>query len=120
MPNSTYLDHHLGKFAMIGELEEPREGFGHAGKLKLLGFVNRARMADYTDAVRLAQETGAVPEVALVRRYQSRPGAAINLEQEISSDVGVFARASINDGSKEAYEFTEINRSVSFAVSSKG
>jgi len=120
IPNSKYLDHHFGQFAMIGELEERHETLGHAGKLKLLGFVNRARMADYTDAVRLSQGTGAVPDVALVRRYQSRPGAAINLEQEISSDVGVFARASINDGSKEAYEFTEINRCVSFGVSSKG
>ena len=55
-----------------------------------------------------------------MRRYSSRPGAALNLEQEIADDVGVFARASINDGSKETYEFTEINRSLSVGLSLKG
>jgi high affinity Mn2+ porin len=120
IPNSKYLDHHFGQFAMIGELEERHAILGRGGKWKLLGFVNRARMADYADAVRLAQDTGATPDVALVRRYRSRPGAALNFEQEILSDVGVFARASLNDGSKEAYEFTEINRSVSLGISSKG
>jgi high affinity Mn2+ porin len=58
--------------------------------------------------------------MASVRRYSSHPGAAINVEQEIDDDLGFFARASINDGSKEAYEFTEINRSLSVGLSLKG
>src|SRR5712675_306522 len=52
--------------------------------------------------------------------FFGRPGKALNLEQDISADLGVFARASINDGSKEAYEFTEINRSLSAGLSLKG
>ena len=35
-------------------------------------------------------------------------------------NFGAFARISLNDGSKEAYEFTEINRSVSAGVALKG
>ncbi len=88
--------------------------------MKLLAFVNRADMANYRDALQVANQTAGVPDVSLVRRYQSRPGLVINLEQELSSDLGVFARASANDGSKEAYEFTEINKSLSAGLSLKG
>jgi high affinity Mn2+ porin len=34
--------------------------------------------------------------------------------------MGMFARFSADDGSKEAYEFTEINRSISAGLSLKG
>ena len=45
---------------------------------------------------------------------------ALNAEQELADNLGVFARTSLNDGSKEAYEFTEINRSASLGLSLKG
>ena len=37
----------------------------------------------------------------------------LNMEQELSSEVGVFARASANRSDKETYEFTDINQSLS-------
>ena len=120
VPNSQELDRRFQQYSLVGELEERHEFFGHAGKVKLLGFVNRGRMARYDDAVRLAQASGSVPEVASVRRFASRPGIALNVEQEVMSELGLFARASVNDGSKEAFEFTEINRSVSAGLSMKG
>jgi len=55
-----------------------------------------------------------------VRRYASRPGGSINIEQPLTDDLGLFSRASFDDGSKEAYEFTEINRSLSLGLSLKG
>jgi high affinity Mn2+ porin len=82
--------------------------------------MNRGWMGAYNDAVALAEQTGTVPSTALVRNYRSRPGAALNFQQEIADDLGVFARASWNDGSKEAFEFTEINRGLSGGVSLKG
>lgn len=92
----------------------------HVGKVKLLGFVNRGYMGSYTDALHLGQQTGSPPDTSLVRRFASRPGFALSVEQEMTSSLGVFARASLNDGSKEAFEFTEINRSVSAGLSLKG
>ena len=77
-------------------------------------------MAAYDDAVRLGQATGTAPDAALVRRRSSRSGMTINLEQALGSDVGAFARFGVNQGSKEAYEFTEINNSVSAGLSIKG
>ena len=120
VPNSRELEQDFSQFALIGELEERHTLAGHAGKLKLLGYVNRGRMADYADAVSLGQRTGSTPDVTLVRQYRSRPGVGLNLEQSLSADLGAFARASLNDGSKEAFEFTEINRSVSAGLALKG
>src|SRR5262249_252953 len=93
---------------------------GLPGKIKLLGFLNRGRMGSYDDAVRLADATGGIPDTALVRRYASRAGGALNLEQGITDDLGGFVRLSLNDGSKEAYEFTEINHSIALGLSLKG
>jgi high affinity Mn2+ porin len=120
IPNSTQLETNFSQYALIGEAEERHQWLDHPGKLKLLGFVNRGRMASYNDALILAQQTGKTPDVALVRHFDSRPGMAINLEQELSSNLGMFAKASINDGSNESFEFTEINQSLSAGLSLRG
>ena len=120
VPNSELLDQSFRQYSLVGELEERHELLGHAGKVKLLAFVNRGRMARYDDAIRLGQATGAVPSASPARRFATRPGVALNVEQEITAAIGVFARASINDGTKEAFEFTEINKSLSAGASMKG
>jgi high affinity Mn2+ porin len=120
VPNSAQLEAGFKEFALIGEAEGRYELGGHPGKLKLLGFLNNARMGSYGDAVRLGQETNSTPSTALVRHSQSRPGIALNVEQEVTPDVGVFARISFNDGSKETYEFTDVNRSGSAGIAVKG
>jgi high affinity Mn2+ porin len=70
--------------------------------------------------VAATQLSGTTPNTGLVRRYASRPGVALNLEQELGFDLGVFARAGVNDGSKETFEFTDINRSLSGGLSLRG
>jgi high affinity Mn2+ porin len=120
IPNTTQLERDFSQFEVVGEAEARHTIFGKPGKVKLLGFLNRGRMGSYADAVRLAQMTASVPDTALVRRYASRPGGSVNLEQGITDNLGAFARVSLNDGSEEAYEFTEINRSVALGVSVKG
>ena len=102
--------------SLVGEGEERHTLFGHDGKARLLLFANRARMADYNQAV----AAGALPDPASVRRPAFRPGGAVNLEQGFTDALGGFMRLSLNDGSKEAFEFTEINRSVALGLSLKG
>jgi len=116
VPNTTQLQRGLAQFEIVGEVEERHTLLGAPGKLKLLGFLNRGRMGDYNEAVAV----GAPPKMDTVRKYASRPGVALNLEQQISDDVGLFSRLSWNDGSKEAYEFSEINRSIALGLSLKG
>ena len=120
IPNSKELETDFSQYELVGEAEERHSWWDEPGKLKLLGFVNRGRMGSYNDALRLAQATGQPPDTSLVRKYSSRPGASLNLEQQINDTLGFFARASVNDGREEAYEFTEINRSVSAGFSLKG
>jgi high affinity Mn2+ porin len=120
VPNSTKLEPGFKEFALIGEFEGRYDWHDHPGKVKVLGFLNYGRMGSYNAAVNLGQATGATPDTALVRKWASRPGVAFNLEQELTPDMGAFARISYNDGSKEAYEFTDVNKSLSLGVALKG
>ena len=120
VPNGKIVGVDFSQYMLVTELEQRYQIRGHGGKVKLLAFVNRSRMGAYRDAVKLAEQTGDTPETGLVRRFASRPGASINIEQGLAHDLGMFLRASLNNGTKEAYEFTEINRSISGGLSLKG
>jgi high affinity Mn2+ porin len=43
-----------------------------------------------------------------------RGGLSLNLEQQIVEDFGVFARAGWSQGQYETFDFTDINKTVSF------
>lgn len=119
-PNTKDIDGQFKQFGWVAELEERHQIHGQAGKLKFLGFDNRGRMGNYDAAVALGQATGQIPDTAFVRHFAARPGAALNLEQELGKDLGTFARLSVNDGSKEAFDFTEINKSLAVGLSLQG
>ena len=120
IPNTTSLDTGFQQFEIVAEGEERHTWWGEDGKLKLLGYFNRGRMGSYNAAVALGVATSTTPDTSRVRRYASRPGGALNLEQQIDGNLGMFVRASLNDGSQETYEFTEINRSLAVGLSLKG
>jgi high affinity Mn2+ porin len=120
VPNGKITGIDFSQYMLVSEIERRYEWLGHPGKVKLLGFVNRGRMGSYQEALQLARRTGDAPDTALVRQFGSRPGATLNWEQELAADLGMFLRMSANDGAKEAYEFTEINRSISGGFSLKG
>ena len=77
-------------------------------------------MGTYEDAIALAAITGGPAEMAPVRQYRSRPGLAFNLEQEITSDLGVFLRAGVADGNVEPYDYTDIDRTIAAGLSLTG
>ena len=120
VPNGKVAGIHFGHYTLVVEGEHLHDWNGLAGKVKVLGFMNRGEMGRYDDAVRLGKATGAAPDTSLVRRRNSRSGVTLNIEQSLGMNVGAFARLGLNDGSKEAYEFTEINDSVSGGLSLKG
>jgi high affinity Mn2+ porin len=119
-PKSKIVRVNFGSNSTNLELETRHIWVGHPGKIKLLAWIDQGKMASYNDAVLLGQETNSIPKVALERRYSSRPGIVLNVEQELSSDVGAFLRVSADRGDKEAYEFSDINQSVSTGLSIKG
>ena len=52
--------------------------------------------------------------------YSSRGGVSINLEQQITEELGLFARAGFADGGIEPYEFTDIDRTAAAGLSLNG
>jgi len=120
VPNSPQLDTSGDQFQFIAEAEGRHTLWGQPGKLKLTGFLTRGRMGDYTDAVLLGEQTGQPASTALVREYKSRTGISANLEQAITAQFGLFARAGIAEGGREAYEFTDIDKTFAIGLSLKG
>ncbi len=122
-PNGQKLDDR-NPFKHYGdqlELEHAHELAGQPGKVRLLAFNNRARMTRYEDANALARQTGTVPDIDAARYgAQMKRGLGLNVEQAVSADIGLFARASWADGKTETYAFTDIDRSVSGGLMLKG
>ncbi len=116
--DSRIMAHHGDQ----AELEHGYEFFGQPGKLRLLAYRNRANMGGFQDALDFWNAHGrtGVPEVGKVRRDQSKIGQGGSLEQNLAQDIGVFLRASRNDGGTETYAFAEIERSLSGGVVGKG
>jgi high affinity Mn2+ porin len=120
-PNSKALDTRVfDQYQLDGEVEERHELFGQAGKLKLLGFLSHGRMGAYNQATEIALETGPPADIAGVRKRHNRGGISLNLEQQITEDVGAFARAGSAQGRYEAFDFTDINQTVSLGAMPAG
>ena len=119
-PNGGVLDPTFQQYALVAEIEKRYELWGQPGKFKVTGFLNRGRAGKFQDAITLAQITGELADITAVRGYTGRPGVSINLEQQISDTVGVFARAGLADGNIEPWDFTDIDRTVAGGVSING
>jgi high affinity Mn2+ porin len=119
-PNATHLDPQFGQFQWVGEIERRYVIWDQPGKLAINGFLTRGRMGSFQDAIQLAALTGGPADITAVRQYQSRGGISMNLEQQLIPNVGFFARAGIADGTKEPYEFTDVDRTVAAGLSISG
>ena len=120
IPNNIELDPTFAQFQWVGEIERRYDLWGHPGKIAVTGFLSRGRMGSFEDAIALAAITGGPADIAAVRQYQSRGGVSMNIEQEITSDLGAFVRAGWADGSIEPYEFTDVDRTVAGGLSLNG
>ena len=120
VPNSTDLDPTFGQFQMVGEVERRYDLWGQPGKILVTGYLTRARMGNFTDAVQLAALTGAPAELSLVRTYTSKTGISANLEQQILPGLGLFARAGYTPGQLEAYAFTDDDATLAGGASISG
>jgi high affinity Mn2+ porin len=119
-PNSDRIQPGLREYQLLAEVERRYRAMDRPGKLALTLFQTHARMARLDEAVAYARATGSPVDTAPVRSFRTRSGAAMNLEQEVAEAFGVFARASVADGAVEAYDFTDIDRSIAAGVSVGG
>jgi high affinity Mn2+ porin len=120
-PNSDVLTSAGG--AAVVELEERYAISDQPGKLRLGVFGNQGNTANYRQALDIVAADSSLDinaVTASIRHIQPKYGFYANMEQAITADVGIFARASWNDGQTEILSFTDIDRSVSGGVSIKG
>jgi high affinity Mn2+ porin len=120
-PNSDILTFKTG--GTVVEFEERYTIFDQPGKLRLGAFANSGNTGNYREALAIAAADPALDINAVMTSIQHtnlKYGFYANLEQQIAKDVGLFARASWNDGQNQILSFTDIDRSLSGGLSIKG
>jgi high affinity Mn2+ porin len=120
VPNSPRLEPGFHEYQVDLEAEHRHEILGQPGKLDLTWFESRGRMGRLADAIAYGEVNGLAPDPASVRRYRKRDGVSLNVEQQLTPDVGIFARLGDAGGNVETYEFTDIDRTASAGVSVSG
>jgi high affinity Mn2+ porin len=120
-PNSDVLTFKTG--GAVLEFEGRYAISDQPGKLRLGVFGNRGNTGNYREALTIsaADPMLDINDVIVgIRRDNLKYGFYANAEQQLAKDVGIFARASWNDGQNEILSFTDIDRSLSGGVSIKG
>jgi high affinity Mn2+ porin len=120
VPNSAHLDPGFHEFQTDLEMEHRHEWAQRPGRILMTLFDSRGRMGLLNEAVALSQSSGGPVDIAAVRRYRSREGVSVNVEQEIAPELGAFLRAGKAAGNVEAYEFTDVDRTLVAGLSLKG
>jgi high affinity Mn2+ porin len=122
VPNGEVLESDFSQNQLVLEIEHRHQFNGHPGAIRVTLFRNRGNFSRFDDAVALAQATDQPVDPRLTRRRMTRPGIHINVEQELTDTLGLFARAGVVDGLIEPYDFTDIDRTVELggALTGKG
>jgi high affinity Mn2+ porin len=122
-PNSDVLVIGDKAIGSVVEFEERHTIFDQPGKLRLGAFANSGYTGNYNEALAIEDANPALDintVMASIRHSNLKYGFYLNAEQQIAKDIGLFARASWNDGQNEILSFTDIDRSISGGLSIKG
>lgn len=107
------------------EVEHAHTLNARPGKVRVLAWRNRAKLARFDDALAWLKAHPAhysTPEAlyAVRNTEQFKYGLGINVEQELSDNAGFFLRWMQADGKTETHAFTEVDGSLSTGVLVKG
>lgn len=120
VPNGETLERDFRQYQVDVEVEHRHMLGGQPGAIRVTAFRNRGQFGRFDDALALAAVQGQAADTALVRQRTTRMGADVNLEQAVTSTLGVFARAGFADGAIEPYDFTDIDRTAQLGASLNG
>ena len=133
-PNQLALDFNLTQFyADQAELEHAHRVLQRPGVVRLLAYRNRENMGGFDDAVAAFREdpsknaarctsfnyestNGSAPDLCWAREPRIKVGVGVSFEQQLTDDVGVFARGMVFDGRTEVYSYTSSDRSASLGA----
>ncbi|WP_426423631.1 carbohydrate porin [Bradyrhizobium genosp. A] len=118
--DNTFDTHIPDRGEYIGELELRYSLFQQPGKLRLMGWANRATAGSYSEAVALPISSTNYPDITLTRKVRTNYGFVANLEQAVTADLGFVARASWDAGQTEKIGWTDCDRSLSLGAVLKG
>jgi len=118
--NGLALDREFAsRYGDVAEIALPYGVAGRPAVARALLFRNRVHAGGFEDALSAAAG-GGPPDVAHVRRDQSKTGLGVGTQIELGAGLGAFARAGWNDGKTETFMFTEIDRSLAAGITAKG
>jgi high affinity Mn2+ porin len=126
VPNSNTFDMSLfARGGYVGELEMRFKPYDRPGVLRMGTWLTSTFAGSYNQAVALANldPSGGLTAndtIAQTRQGRTKYGFYLNLQQELTDDIGLFGRFSWNDGRTEINAFTDIDTSISLGLSIKG
>lgn len=115
--NGLFLDPGVTRaWQALVQLDRFFEVGGRPGAARLIYGVTRARMSTWGELFANGFETFEKNPTG----YRVKQMLALNLEQELTRDLGAFARLSWNDGRTQNWMFTEMDRAISAGLSLRG
>lgn len=138
LPNQLDVDFRFFKYyGDQVELEHSHQLWKQPGVVRLLGYRNRERMGRFDDAISAQKNDPSksaancpgfsydstnqtAPDLCWARKSNVKLGIGLNVEQQITSYLGVFARGMFSDGRTEVYSFASNDRSLSLGFLGKG
>ena len=109
--------HYLEAWGMVTEFERRYAVNGHPGAVRFLAYLNSAHMGSYQAAL----DSPIRPADIMARgAYRYKYGFGLNVEQEIITNLGAFARLGWSDGQNEAWTFADVDRTATLGLSIKG
>ncbi len=108
------------------EFEKKFKIKNHTGNLRILGFANFSSAPFYNTAISQMKkgDSTLIPVIAGqnpgVQYGAVKYGGGISFNQELTKNIGIFARASWNNGQTATWAFTPIDQSASAGISIRG
>jgi high affinity Mn2+ porin len=90
--------------------------------LRALTFVNHAHMGLYRDAINaFLAHKDPTPDITAHATFGAvKYGFGLNAEQELTSNLRVFARFGWNEGQHESFAYTEVDQTIEFGADYSG
>jgi high affinity Mn2+ porin len=105
---------------MMVEFERRYTVNAHSGAIRLMPWLNEARMASNHAATAILLANGPGADISAAQGYRYKYGVGLNWEQEVTENVGLFSRLGWNDGHEQAWTYADDNWTASLGVSVKG
>jgi high affinity Mn2+ porin len=124
LPNSPKIEPVLGRqFMGVAEFEARYDLFEQPGVVKFLIYGDDGYLNKVDNIVNFAFLTGNFPPDITnnaLRKRRVKLGGHVNLQQQITPNLGFFLRAGMSDGSIETVDYTDVDRQVSFGLVASG